>query len=1397
MTFYSNFLKIIFSLVLWVNGSIHFVNAQNTPLNFQHFSIDDGLSQNSVFDIFQDKTGFTWIGTGDGLNRYDGYEFKIFMNDSKDSLSISHNHITKIIENTDGQLLIGTGNGVNIFDHNGETFQHIDADDGDSFVNALIEDTKNYLWVGKINGLEKFEKKNDQYQAVRDDFLTAVNQQSSRIYAIFEDDEERIWVSELNGLILYDTRLKKQVNLPLSIQKNVALKSGIVRDICKDGNGDLWFGTEKAGLFHYRIKQDSLTHYTYQGDSNSLADNIVRTVFFKHPHEIWAGTRNGLSILSLETNVFSNFVYNKYEKKGLSNSSVRRIYEDKAGSLWIGTYNGGLNLLYPSANNFQLIEERFGDKDGLSAKIVSSVLKDDSDLWVGTEGGGLNIMEISTGTFHYYTKENTGGTIPNNIIKSVQKDGERGVWISSLDGLTYFDKHTKKFNLFRFHPQKEHPSNRIHQVVPVENGVWVGTDGSGLIFMDRAGNSELINTNTDKYSGNLAASNINAMIKDPAGNLWIGSPNGLNFLDLDKKHVTLFEKKEYDPHSLSHNSVLSLYIDERERLWIGTNGGGINVYDPESGYFSHITMDDGLPGNQVNAISKDRVGRIWVSTNKGLSMLSFPGNQLPATSYWKPQITNFSADDGLLNNQFMTGSVESDSDGNLYFGGLNGLNVFSPEKLVSNTYVSKVVFTEFLFQNELINHRNENNILDKAISRTKQITLESHQSNFTIKFAALNFINPDKNQYAYNIRKPGSKDQWIELGNQRIINFSDLQPGRHELMVKASNNDAFWSDEPTTLMITVLPPLHKTWWAFLLYGMVISSLIFLFYQYAKRNSKLQNELLIEHLIREKENELHQNKLRFFTNICHEIKTPLTLIMAPIENLITQNRENNRVQNQLMMVKRNGSHLVRLIGQLLDFRKLETGNIQLEASKGDIVAYVNEIFLSFKGYSLHKNIQFEFLCEEKQLELWFDGDKIEKILYNLLSNAFKFTPNYGRITIKIHTQANRLEAPLGVSQDVVVIAVEDNGLGIPAADLSKIFERFQQAGNSNNPMEGVGIGLAYCKELVKLHHGSIDVVSIPKTDNSEGLTRFSIKIPMGDSYLNELEIKQTNGIDAPVVISENPHFNEMDFEKTKSVTKASMQEENPVMLIIEDNPELRNLLNDFFSNDFETVMAENGLQGLERALDLQPDIVLSDVMMPEMDGIELCTNLKKDEKTSHIPIILLTSRTPIIFKIEGLDSGADDYITKPFNLKMLEVRVWNLLESRAKLRERFQRAVTLMPKNIALSSPDEAFLEKVMNFIEENMDEPFLNVENMGREVGMSRVHLYRKIKALTNESVVAFIRNVRLKRAAQLLSQDKLTVSEVVYMVGFQDHNYFRKCFKQKYGLNPSEYSTGKVIIPD
>ena len=634
-------------------------------------------------------------------------------------------------------------------------------------------------------------------------------------------------------------------------------------------------------------------------------------------------------------------------------------------------------------------------------------------------------------------------------------------------------------------------------------------------------------------------------------------------------------------------------------------------------------------------------------------------------------------------------------------------------------------------------------------------------------------------------------NDWHYVGNQRSAAYTNLAPGHYTFEVKASNNDGIWTNTPRTLNVTVLAPPWRTWWAYILYSIAVGLLLYFIYYYLYSTAALKHKLEAEHLLREKDDELAQRKLSFFTNISHEIKTPLTLILAPIERLLNMNEGNNKVQNQLMLMQRNGNRLIRLINQLLDFRKFESGSMQLHAAESNIIKFTKEVVTAFDSYAFEKNVGLKFKSDKRQLNAWFDKDKLEKILYNLLSNAVKFTPAGESVAVIISTE-------LINEKEWVSIKVEDTGIGISDEQKNHLFQQFSHHPDHIINAEGSGIGLAFTKGLVELHHGEISVESRLAIANKTGYTCFNFLMPLGKDHLqgaelaeNFKDIEEVGNYDSAIIPTAKMIADkklEEGFERDELVDK-------PVMLIIEDNEELKNLLAESFEIDFTIFTAADGLQGWEKATELIPDMIISDVMMPNMSGTMLCSKLKTDSRTSHIPIILLTARTSLIYKIEGLENGADDYITKPFSFQLLRKRTENLLAIRRKLRERYSKEITLEPTNIAISSPDEIFLEKVMKFIDNNMEEPILSVEEMGKHVGMSRATLYRKIKALTDMSAIEFIRGVRLKRAAQLLEQDKFHISEVAYMVGFTDVDYFRKCFKLQFGKTPKDYSKTRQAV--
>jgi len=1350
--------------------------AQSTKAIFKHLTINDGLSQNTVYSILQDHEGFIWIGTTDGLNKYDGYEFTVYKHDIDDKNSLTSSQINALLEDKNGNLWIGTADGINFYDRQRNTFTHTytfskRSTETNDYITDILQDKKGNIWVSTYDGLKIYDSTRKQFIKYQSGDET--DAQSQKVQTIFEDTGGLIWVGTNKSLKLFDPGKRQYIPVPAVLAANTLLKNSGIRSVKEDKKGTYWIGTEIAGVFNYDPKSQTCLNYRQQtGNANSLLSDIVRDICIVNGNEVWIGTRDGLSVL--KDGKFNNYQYDKYNPDALSHNSVRYIMQDRSGNVWVGTFAGGVNVFYAGSNNFIQISEQIGASPGLSHRVVSAILSNgDGTFWVGTEGGGLNFVDRKNNKYQAFSILNETKHLKSNNVKSLAKDAEGNLWVGAYDGLGYFN--TKTHALIIYRSLNDHPSpveNQIYALSATHDGVWIGTNGAGFQFMDKSG--KLTNyTHNGKDAHSISSNSISAILQDGDANAyWIGTQQGLNYFDAQTKKFTQYKHNDADRSSLNYNSVLTLFTDDKQRLWLGTEGGGLSYFDRKANKFYPINNQQGLSNGVVHAINQDKAGNLWVSTNKGLFKIEFKQFSVPFNSS-DLLISNYTIADGLQSNQFSSNSTAVDVNGQLLFGGISGISYFDPAKIIVNRFKPPVVFTDFLIRNTTVSLSEEDSPLTSQINEAREITLTHDQGFISFKYAALNFINPGKNQYAYKMEGFKGDDGWHYVGNQRMATFTNLNAGTYYFKVKAANNDGIWNNDAKSIKLIVLPPWWKTWWAYCIYALSIAGLLYFFYYYSFKTERLKNELLFEQLSHEKDQELAQRKLTFFANISHEIKTPLTLILAPLEKMVSMNEGNNKIQNQLMLMQRNGERLIRLINQLLDFRKFESGNMRLEAAEGNIVKFVNEIFIAFENYAQAKKISFKFNSKLDDIRLFFDRDKLEKILYNLLSNALKFTPEGGKITLSIKFDDTH-----------VSIRVEDTGPGIATENLEKIFDLFNQSGNSQYNVHGTGIGLAFSKGLAELHHGELLVESRLSTDDESGYTCFTVKLPLGSAHLSPDEInpefKDSENITNYTAVLEEPLIN------TSEV--ATDNADKPIMLIVEDNPEVLNFVATTFAANYNVHKAQDGQKGWEMAAEIIPDIIISDVMMPNMNGIELCNKVKSDIRTSHIPLILLTARTPLIFKVEGLETGADDYITKPFSVNILEARVNNLVQSRKKLRDRYRQEITLQPTNVAITSPDEKFLTKVMKFIEDNISEPNLTVEELGKEIGMSRVTLYRKIKALTNQTAIEFIRGIRLKRAAQLLEQNKFNVSEVSYMVGFIDVDYFRKCFKEQFGFTPKEY---------
>lgn len=1341
-------------------------------LVFKNINVDNGLSQNTVLSVLQDRKGYLWVGTLDGLSRFNGLEFSVYKTQAGNDSSISSNRIDKLFQDNDGNLWVGTLKGLNLYEPASASFirYKIEKTGAPYTILCLVQDKKGIIWAGTDRGLYQINSKKkgvSNHTLLRSNICGA-----NKITCLYIDNEQNIWIGEGQTLKIYNLPKSEFLPLPAALKKTQKLSNCVIRGIIQDHFKNYWIATETNGLFYYNVRTASCLNYT---SGNGLLSNTVRAVFENSDHKIWAGTKKGLNIIDPQNQTINKFTYDPLNSSSLSQNSIRCIFKDNEHNIWIGTYNGGLNCVYDQFDNFYSLGRNKGGKAGLSYGIVNTVIAgSNDDFWIGTDDGGLNHVDK---TFQnnrvYYQFNGASRELLGNSIKAIANTTDPDkLWVATGSGLNIFDKRTGAFTPANFITEPVIPGFiQGYVLLKDSGGLWIGTNFNGLYYLK--------NNNILHHYNNIAEHNVSALFED-GRNLWIGLNNkGFKILNLKTQSIATYRANPHNKYGLNNDAVSCIYKDAKARVWIGMDDGGIDYFDTRTNHFYIINESLGLANNSIHSILDDEQGRLWISTNKGLSSITFKKFQPP---FKKSDllIKNYSVADGLQSNEFTSGAAVKANNGNLVFAGINGITGFDPGKIKTNTIKPKVILTDFLVFNKSVSFKDSASFLLKPIDETHEITLKYNQAFFSIKFAALNFINPEKNQFAFKLE--GFQDsEWHYVGNQKIATYTNLDPGTYYFRVKAANNDGVWNNIPRELKITILSPWYKTGYAFTGYVIIAAVLLYLFNFYTKKTERLKNELKYESLSHIKDQELARKQLSFFVNISHEIKTPLTMIMALLQRMLDINIGNQKAYDQLIIMQRNGERLIRLINQLLDKKKLETGHMQLQVTQGDIVSFIKEIQLAFSSLAQLKNITICFNPQQPDIDLWFDKDKLEKVLYNLLSNAIKFTPDYGKIIISVSK----------ASQDKsVLITVEDNGCGIQPANIDKIFSQYY---HYDNNVDGTGIGLAFSKELIDMHHGRLTVDSRPETPEASGYTRFTIELAIGATHFQRHEI--------------DDHYKDSEdiqsYHQTKASFKAQLQLKKQdirkkegrgrfAMLVVEDNADVLNFIKEGFADDFEVYTAVNGTDGFLLAKKVNPDIIISDVMMRGMNGIELCSKLKSDMVTSHIPVILLTARTQLIFKMEGLETGADDYITKPFNFNLVEARVWNLIETRQKLRDRYQKEITLEPQNIAISNLDEIFLRKVLNYIEQHIADPDLSVEQLSQEVAMSKSSFYKKIKSLTNQTGVEFIRTVKVKRAAQLLAQGQFTVNQVAYMVGFKDVDYFRKCFKDQFNHTPKEHPIEK-----
>jgi signal transduction histidine kinase/ligand-binding sensor domain-containing protein/DNA-binding response OmpR family regulator len=1324
--------------------------AQPNHLTFDNFTLEDGLSNNIIHCALQDSRGYMWFGTNHGVTRFDGYKFTSFRSSPTDTNSLSGLLVRVIYEDRAGNLWIGTeSGGLNLFDREKERFIHVLADFSDSTIGSSVktiaEDKSGVLWIGTNIGIKAFDPKKKIVKTYSTLYDNPDSPSDNYIRVLQFDNLGKLWVGTNKGLDIFDPQTGRFQKVYHAEPK---LKDEIW-EIYSDPQGNIWVGTYNNGLFVfepgiYHGKQVIL-------DKKNDRSNTVRSVICDKSGLYWIGSRGGLYSYNPKRNNAVLFENDESDSKSLVHNSILDIATDIKGDIWICT-RGGISLMVPERQIFQHFKALPDNSNYLNNSEVYAIWTDSNtgNIWLGTDKGGVNILNRKNGKYSYLTR-NSGNpnSISSNCIKAFMDDGEGNIWIGTFrGGINVYNLKSKRFSYYRNEPSN--PNSLSHNVVwalyrDKKGNIWVGCE-TGLERFDPATKQFIHYRNIDQSQQVLW---IN---EDASGDLWMGQGS----------RTTIFNPQTGATVSIAEQGRW-FYQDTKGRYWIATLNNGLVLYDKIKGTKKYYDEKDGLPNNQVFHIIEDYNGYLWLSTANGLACFN-PQNE---------EFINYDVKDGLQDNQFLYGAGHKTASGEIIFGGINGFNIFDPRQVIKNTYKPPIVITDFKIFNKSVGINDSHAVLSKSISVTDQISIPYKFNVVTFEFAALNYAKSERNRYKYKL--DGFEKEWIESGFHRTATYTNLDPGEYTFRVLASNNDNVWNEEGISLRVNILPPYWKTWWFKTIILLIICGVIYLLIVFIVNREKLKHELVFERVRAKKLHEIEMMKLRFFTNISHEIRTPLTLIIGPLEKILQNNKLPDEIKGNLELMQKNAKQLHKLINQLLDYRKIEAGKLKLELSKGDIVGFVRELVNSFSDFAKDKGVKIKFNTVNNQLHVLFDADKMEKILNNLLSNALKFTDKGGSIIVNLALIFDNTDGAGNNREEekYIEIVVKDTGIGIPEPSLEKIFTRFFQS-PGNKEKTGTGIGLALTHELVKLHKGQIFVESKPGKGS-----KFTLRIPYKTELDKDLPVPE-------VSINEEKEGKHFPILETEQGEKEYTSER--ILLVVEDNKDVRLFIRSNFEPEYKVIEASDGKEGLSVAFKVIPDIIISDILMPVMDGFEFCKKLKKDEKTSHIPIIILTALTSKDHTLDGLQSGADDYITKPFDITILRTKVDNLLSLRQIMRDKYTSELVLQPTNISITSPDEKFLRRSIEIIEKYIDDPDLDIEKFSEELGVSRMQLYRKLAALTEMTVKEFIRNIRLKRAAQLLVQKKLTISEVAYSVGFRDLSHFRKCFREEFGMSATEY---------
>ncbi len=1369
----------IFSL----EAGIHAGTGEGETHIFQRFNINSGLSSDNLKAMLQDREGYLWIATDNGINRFDGYKTSIYKPEFSKDKSFNSVDFNSIAEDKKGDLWFGTDHsGINIFNKLTQTVTIIDQNSPEGLVilsnniNHLLCDSKGRIWISSLGGLNLYYPDKGKMITFSKAKRPGKTNPTGQISYVYEDRNGKILVGSWgNGFYVYDERMDDFTQILIPKVPGMSDYIHRVVKILEDRQGNYWLGTWEGGLFKVHLNNylsvEVLQYYSKNAKSPfTLSSNIIYCLYQDREGSIWAGTPYGLNIIRNNESEKPEvqLIQSGNSPSKISQNDIFSILQDRSGSIWLATSGGGLNKFDPGLRNIDAYKIPEIISSGETQSIRSFFIDSDSSLLIGVQGLGLGKYILSENKFipcTYLPKfKKIDEDLENiNAATCFHLDKDKNLWIGTrYKGLYIISAKTGQTENFLSYDSVTGAQNRAINVICEDKfqNMWVGS------------NKGLFEFNTAKYGtykinrylpvegnpGSLSGEYISAIFEDSESNLWVGTLGGAlnvarnttgNNYPLKFKHY--FPERD-NPGSIKSNIVYSITEDKHKRLWIGTGTAGLALFNSKDETFTHFAKDEGIGGDAVFDIIEE-ADNLWLTTSNGLV-------RFRSGKTGEYQVETFTTEDGLNGNVFIDGASFKSPDGRIFVGGYYGFNVINPAELSGNTYIPPIVITGIWIGNEKVN------VYD-AIANG--LDLSYNQNNINIEFAALSYSQPGKNKYAYMLE--GMDAGWKRTNSEgRMLNYSHIPPGTYTLSLKAANNSDIWNEIPLTLKVRVRPHPAKSWWAILIYTLIIITILITIYYFLINNIKIKQAYEIEKIERKKDENINQFKFRFFTNISHELLTPLSVLSFSVEDLINKMVLDNE---RLQIMQRNVNRIMHLISQLLDFRKMESGNMMPIVSSGRIDTFIEQICINLKPLAEKKNISVSVGGKGNQT-IYFDPDKMDKIVCNLLSNALRYTPDNGKIIINY--QLYNKDNINWLRLDVI-----DSGKGIEPEKLDQVFERFYQVKSVTGKTFGAGIGLALAKNLVENHKGFITV----QNETSLG-AKFSVHIPVSTDAYNADEIKyeEINYQSRNFIIDHDDSLLPVEEE----ITGKTDPDGKKTILIVEDNSDFRKLLNKHLSNYYHTLEANNGEKGYEICLNRQPDLVITDMMMPVMNGIELCKKIKNNIETSHIIVILLTAKIDEETRYESYMANAESYIAKPVDVRTLYTRVESLLAQRDKIIKKYSFGGMPAALENEYSELDAKFIENIKAIIELKLLNTELNVLALSKEIGMSTSSLYRKIVSLTNMPPVEFIRYIRLQSAANMMVKEGVNVSEAAYASGFNDLSYFSKSFKKQFGISPKKY---------